>query len=113
VFNFSSRGKWYASQNMCPHKKAFVLSRGIIGSTRGTAGTALDDIPKVACPLHKKNFSLDDGSCISGEEYKIETFPVQIEGDEVMVELPPQHVLDGALAMENFCSSTECEASVV
>ncbi len=34
VFNFASRGEWYATQNMCPHKKAFVLSRGIIG-TRG------------------------------------------------------------------------------
>ena len=27
VYNFSSRGEWYASQNMCPHKKAFVLSQ--------------------------------------------------------------------------------------
>ena len=26
VFNFASRGEWYASQNMCPHKREFVLS---------------------------------------------------------------------------------------
>jgi nitrite reductase (NADH) large subunit len=25
VFNFASRGEWYACQQMCPHKKAFVL----------------------------------------------------------------------------------------
>ncbi|MBM4075045.1 MAG: nitrite reductase large subunit, partial [Planctomycetes bacterium] len=31
VFNCASRGEWYATQNMCPHKKAFVLSRGIVG----------------------------------------------------------------------------------
>jgi nitrite reductase (NADH) large subunit len=46
VFNLTSRGEWYASQNMCPHKKAFVLSRGILGDAAGE--------PKVACPLHKK-----------------------------------------------------------
>ena len=34
VFNFASRGEWYACQNMCPHKQAFVLSRGIIGTPR-------------------------------------------------------------------------------
>ncbi len=26
VFNFASRGTWYATQNMCPHKRAFVLA---------------------------------------------------------------------------------------
>merc|ERR1712167_530370 len=30
VFNFTSKNKWYATQNFCPHKKASVLSRGII-----------------------------------------------------------------------------------
>ena len=62
VFNFSSRGEWYATQNMCPHKQAFVLSRGIVGDAQGT--------PKVACPLHKKTFCLESGSCLSGEDYR-------------------------------------------
>jgi nitrite reductase (NADH) large subunit len=81
VFNFVSRGQWYATQNMCPHKKAPVLSRGIIGDQ--------DDMPKVACPLHKKTFSLEDGRCLSGEEFAIETFPVKVEGDDVYLLLPP------------------------
>lgn len=98
VFNFSSRGEWYATQNMCPHKKAFVLSRGIIGSQ--------DEVPKVSCPLHKKNFSLKDGSCVSGEDYRLETFPVRIEGDDVVLELPPEDLLDGALATDQFCNSS-------
>ncbi len=54
VFHFRSRGEWYACQNMCPHKKEMVLSRGIIGDQAG--------IPKVACPLHKKTFSLASGT---------------------------------------------------
>ncbi|MEO0795215.1 MAG: nitrite reductase large subunit NirB [Verrucomicrobiota bacterium] len=106
VFNFESRGKWYATQNMCPHKKAFVLSRGIIGTQ--------DEIPKVSCPLHKKNFSLESGECISGEDYSIETFPITIRGDDVVIELPAEEVLDAALSTANFCSagcSSGCASS--
>ena len=51
VFNFTKEDKWYACQNLCPHKMEMVLSRGMIGDAAG--------IPKVACPLHKKTFSLD------------------------------------------------------
>jgi nitrite reductase (NADH) large subunit len=97
VFNFTSRGEWYAAQNMCPHKKAFVLSRGIVGDAEG--------VPKIACPLHKKNFSLESGACISGEDYEILTFPVKVEGGDVYLELPPQEHLDAALATENFCNT--------
>ena len=72
VFNFASRGEWYATQNMCPHKRAFVLSRGIIG----TAG----EEPKIACPLHKKTFSLTSGESLQGEEYRIKTFRARGRG---------------------------------
>lgn len=95
VFRFASRGEWYATQNMCPHKQAFVLARGIVGDQNGT--------PKVACPLHKKTFSLQSGECLSGEEYSLLTFPVEVRGDEVYLELPPQEELDASLATELHC----------
>ena len=104
VFNFTSRGEWYASQNMCPHKKAFVLSRGIIGDAAG--------VPKVACPLHKKNFSLETGESLQGEDYRIRTFPVRIDGDDVLLELPPTEELDQELATEIGCRlATTCESN--
>ncbi len=90
VFNFASRDQWYACQNMCPHKNAFVLSRGILGSV----GKA----PKVACPLHKKPFSLESGECLSGEDYSIKVFPVKVEADKVLVQLPPETQLNTLLA---------------
>ena len=90
VFNFSSRGEWYACQNMCPHKNAFVLSRGILGNK--------DSAPKVACPLHKKPFSLKSGECLSGEDYSVKVFPVKLDGERVYVELPPKSQLDALLA---------------
>lgn len=85
VFNFASRGEWYATQNMCPHMQDMVLARGILGDA--------SDEPKVACPMHKKNFSLRSGKCLTGEEYSIHTFPVRVEEGEVYVELPPANDL--------------------
>jgi nitrite reductase (NADH) large subunit len=103
VFNFASRGEWYASQNMCPHKKAFVLSRGMIGDAAGE--------PKVACPLHKKTFSLSGGQSLDGGEYHIRTFRAKVEADNVYVELPPPEVLDKLLATEIGCRlATSCMA---
>ena len=81
-----SRGEWYACQNMCPHKREAVLSRGILGDQQG--------VPKVACPLHKKTFSLESGECLSGEAYRVEVFPVRVEGDDVYVELPPESEME-------------------
>jgi NAD(P)H-dependent nitrite reductase large subunit/NAD(P)H-dependent nitrite reductase small subunit len=101
VYNFASRGEWYACQNMCPHKNAFVLSRGIIGSAQGE--------PKVACPLHKKPFSLKTGESITGEEFSIKVFPVKIEGEDVYLELPPESQLDALLSTELHCIS-DCDA---
>jgi NAD(P)H-dependent nitrite reductase large subunit/NAD(P)H-dependent nitrite reductase small subunit len=103
VFNFASRGEWYASQNMCPHRKAFVLARGIMGDKDGEA--------KVACPLHKKTFSLSDGRSLQGEEYKIRTFPVKVVDDQVYVKLPPIEELDAVLSTEIGCKlASHCEA---
>lgn len=106
VFNFASRGQWYACQNMCPHKNAFVLARGIIG----TAG----ETPKVACPLHKKSYSLESGECISGDDLTVKVFPVRIDGDEVYLQLPPREQLDALLAtrLHVISSSPACTGCV-
>ncbi|QCR22878.1 nitrite reductase small subunit NirD [Pontibacter sp. SGAir0037] len=79
IYNFSRRGTWYATQNLCPHKQQMVLSRGMIGSSGDTCE------PKVACPFHKKTFSLLSGECLSGEDYQIKTYPVKVVGDEVYI----------------------------
>ncbi len=104
VFNFTTRGEWYACQQMCPHRKAFVLSRGILGDSEGQ--------PKVACPLHKKNFSLETGECTTGDDYSVRVFPVKIEDGNVFLDLPPTEVLDKLLATEIGCKlATSCEAN--
>jgi nitrite reductase (NADH) small subunit len=81
VFNFSRRNEWFACQNLCPHKKQMILSRGMIGS----AG----DEPKVACPFHKRTFSLRNGQCLNeSQEENISVFPVKVQDGFVYVGFP-------------------------
>lgn len=77
VFNFARRNEWYACQNLCPHKMQMVLSRGVIGSQEGE--------PKVACPFHKRTFSLKSGQCLNADCDRISVFPVRIEDGFVYI----------------------------
>jgi nitrite reductase (NADH) small subunit len=79
IFNFSRRDEWFATQNLCPHKQQMVLSRGMIGS----AGDACE--PKVACPFHKKTFSLLTGECLSGDDFQMKTYPVKVFEGKVYI----------------------------
>lgn len=79
LFNFTRRSQWYATQNLCPHKQQMVLSRGMIGST----GPGCE--PKVACPFHKRTFSLLTGENLEGEEYAIRTYRVRVQEDRVYI----------------------------
>jgi len=99
VFNFASRNEWYVTQNMCPHKQDMVLARGLVGDSAGK--------PKLACPQHKKTFSLETGECLSGEAYQIATFPVQISAGTVYVELPPADVLEARLCQQSESCAVE------
>jgi nitrite reductase (NADH) small subunit len=71
IFNFTNEGRWFATQNRCPHKGEMALARGITGDSEGH--------PKVACPFHKNTFSLEDGTCLTNEEYRLKTYPVKVE----------------------------------
>ena len=77
IFNFKNRNEWYATQNLCPHKQQMALSRGMIGS--------MDNEPKIACPFHKKTFSLKTGDCLSGDNYQIKTYKIAIKNDEIFI----------------------------
>lgn len=77
LFHFTRRGEWYATQNECPHRQQMALSRGMIG--------AMGEEPKVACPFHKKTFSLKTGECLSGDVCSIKIYPVKIEDGRVYI----------------------------
>lgn len=79
IFNFTRRGQWYATDNQCPHRQQMALSRGMIGSQH--------DEPKVACPFHKKTFSLESGHCLTDDGYRIATYPVTVKDGYVYLGL--------------------------
>jgi len=97
---FKVKGQYYATQQMCPHKRAFVLSDGLIGDDMKTNKLW------VSCPYHKRNYELkgdDAGKCGNDESVNIATFPVEAREDgNVYVKLPPVEELDSVLGTSNF-----------
>ncbi len=74
--------------------------RGIIGDSQG--------LPKVACPLHKKTFSLESGECTSGDSFQIKVYPVKVEGETVFLALPPEEEGVASLDSIDVPCATQC-----
>lgn len=93
------RGRWFATQQMCPHKRAFVLSDGLVGEDLPASDAdGKPSTPWVSCPHHKRNYDLGSGECKNDEELSIATFPVEAREDGmVYLKLPPVEELDAAL----------------
>ncbi|KAI1343037.1 nitrite reductase [Xylariaceae sp. FL0016] len=101
-------GRYYATQQMCPHKRTFALSDGLVGQDTPSETSAKEPCgdgkaPWVSCPYHKRNFDLGDGSCKNDSELSIATFEVEERGDgSVYVKLPPVEELDAALGTSRW-----------
>jgi len=65
----------FATDNQCPHRSG-PLADGIVGGG------------KVICPLHAWKFDLETGRCL-GENVVIRTYPVQVVGGHIVVEVGP------------------------
>jgi len=94
---FHVGNQWYATQNMCPHKRALVLASGILG-------TSDQQRTYVSCPMHKKNFDITNGECLvpgEKEKYRLSTFNVKIEDGQVNLLLPSIEILNEALGTAN------------
>lgn len=94
---FKVKGAYYATQQMCPHKRTFALSDGLIGDDNKDGKDKL----WVSCPFHKRNYELkgpDAGKCGNDDAVNIATFPAE-ERDDGMVylKLPPVEELDALL----------------
>ena len=62
----------YAIEDRCPHRDG-PLSQGIV---HGNA---------ITCPLHNWVFDLNTGQA-NGEEGRVATFPVQVEGGRILID---------------------------
>ncbi|KAK7407944.1 Nitrite reductase [NAD(P)H] [Neonectria punicea] len=108
------QGTYYATQQMCPHKRAFILSDGLVGqepcekSAKGDANgedapSKTTTSPWISCPHHKRNFDLDNGSCKTDDALSIATFPAEARPDGMLyLKLPPVDELDAALGTKKW-----------
>ena len=70
----------YALSNYDPFSRAFVLSRGIVGSRAERL--------KVASPVYKQSFDLDTGVCLDDATVSVRTFEVRVVDGMVQVAAP-------------------------
>lgn len=94
IFHVPKKG-FFATQQMCPHKRAFVLDHGIVGDDKQ------GDI-YVSCPLHKRNFRLSDGTCLNDMQYSIISFDIRQEGDDLQLLLPEPEELDAVIGTSKW-----------
>lgn len=64
----------FALDNVCPHEGGPLAD----GFVEGDA---------VMCPLHAWSFDLRTGRVVSGGDVSVESYPVRVNGDDVMVEV--------------------------
>ena len=72
-------GMLHAIGNRDPFSGAFVLSRGIVGSS--------GEAPTVASPVFKQVFDLRTGRCLSDPEVSVPVHEVRRRGDAVEIRL--------------------------
>ena len=74
--------QWLATQNLCPHRQALSISRGLVGvQPNGTL--------TVADPIYKTTYNLQTGEGISNPNLNLSTFNAKVEDGKVFVQLPP------------------------
>lgn len=99
----TSKGDFYATQNMCSVKRDLVLSSGFIGEVKTTTDDGQENISVyVSCPIHKKNFDLKSGKCLNGDAHPINAFSVKVENSQVYLLLPSINILNDVLSTEKY-----------
>jgi nitrite reductase (NADH) small subunit len=74
VLFINIKGTIYAVENECPHQGSPL-----------TAAIVKDGY--IACPRHGYRFNLSDGSCSDHPECTLRTYPVELQGDDILIEL--------------------------
>jgi len=68
------KGKIYAVENECPHQGSPLIA-------------AVVKDGHISCPRHGYRFNLNDGRCAEHPGFVLTTFPVQLNGDTILVDL--------------------------
>jgi nitrite reductase/ring-hydroxylating ferredoxin subunit len=73
---FFTEGRYYAIQNTCPHREAYLHE----GALEGT---------HLTCPWHFAVFDIETGQVLEGPaEDCLKTYEVVVEGEEIKIAVP-------------------------
>ena len=85
----TKQAELFAVDNYDPFSQANVLSRGLLGDTVITDHKGVEEaVLYVASPIYKQRFNLATGQCLDDDSIQIDTYPVQLEGDDVVISSP-------------------------
>lgn len=90
---FNVNGSYYALRNLCPHKQGplcvgRVSGRVVAATPPSTYAPQLElvrDGEIIRCPWHLYEFEIATGRCLVDPQLRVKTFPVAVEGEEVVV----------------------------
>jgi nitrite reductase/ring-hydroxylating ferredoxin subunit len=68
------KGTIHACENECPHQGSPMSSAVIKDGA-------------IFCPRHGYRFSLTDGSCEAHPDFRLKIYPVQLNGEEILIDL--------------------------
>ncbi|HSF18599.1 MAG TPA: Rieske (2Fe-2S) protein [Vicinamibacteria bacterium] len=71
---YNVEGKLYSTDNTCAHQG-------------GPLGLGLLEGTVVTCPWHAWQFDICSGKSIFDPDVEVATFPVKVEGDDILVEV--------------------------
>ncbi|MBI4343645.1 MAG: nitrite reductase small subunit NirD [Candidatus Omnitrophica bacterium] len=71
---FNCEGTFYAIDNTCKHRGGPLGEGSLTGKS-------------VMCPWHGWEYDVTTGACAMDEAIKVQTFPVKVEGGDVLVSL--------------------------
>ncbi len=91
---FNVKGRYYALRNICPHNLGPLCAGHVSGrfvangppSGAGAPPTMDRDGEILRCPWHNWAFDITDGSCLGDARLRVKTYPVTVDGDEVVVQ---------------------------
>ena len=91
---FNVNGSFYAVRNICPHKYGPLCTGELSGwvATEAppsvqSADIAVDGLEKILrCPWHQWPFEIATGKCLTDPTVRVKTYPVKIDGDDIVVE---------------------------
>ena len=91
---FNVNGSFYAVRNICPHKNGPLCTGELSGRVTTNAAPSIreatisvDGVGEILrCPWHQWAFEIATGRCLVDPEVRVATYPVKIDGDDVVVE---------------------------